>query len=77
MDDADGPVRVVLTPQCRAYMVTFTDGRPGLVINYGGRDLEFRPGDDPQAAERFALDLLGAAYSFAGRCFKMPGGRGG
>jgi hypothetical protein len=59
---------VPATVDCFARSIVLTeDGRPRLVVDYGGSELAFEM-CDPRESERFGVVLAYAALSFASNC---------
>ncbi|GAB3454239.1 hypothetical protein [Actinophytocola sediminis] len=64
----DTRLTVPATVDCHARSVALpADGRPSLVVDYGGFELAFEMWD-PRVGERFAVGLAFAALCFASNC---------
>jgi hypothetical protein len=67
-EDETTQLVVPATAACAARSVTIPEnGRPGLIIDYGGYELAFEM-HDPRASELFAIGLAYAALCFASSC---------
>jgi hypothetical protein len=72
--NTDNRLVVSVTSACFAYRDGREDGSLGLVIDYGGAELELAAAD-MELAEVFALGLARAALDFASQCRYLMGAR--
>lgn len=73
--DHGGRLTVPVTPQCSSRS-SIVNGRPVLVIDYGGYELAFEAVELGESSE-FAVGLAFAALCFSSRCRRLSGARHG
>jgi hypothetical protein len=71
--ETDPCLVVAVTPECSARWGMHPNGRPTLVIDYGGAQLMLEVAE-PQDAEEFALGLALTALNYASHCRYLRGG---
>ena len=72
----DNHLIVAVTPECFSQSLALANGRPRLVIDYGGYALVLDVAD-PVQAEAFAFGLAYSSLDFANRCrYLMDSGSG-